>query len=1048
MSSLSIIALYNQDLQDDASFLAGFVARSELAAFLLQRLRQTPPNAMAEHQLIVGQRGMGKTSLLRRVAIGLAQDPALGDRFIPLRFREEQYNVVSLDRFWRNCAESLAEWCEDHSPRSQFPGLFDRMSDSDDWRDAQAVAEAFLAETKARSARAVLLVDNLDLILDALSSSENWALRRTLQAPGGPILYGATTHLPDQTANRDAAFYEFFRVHLLAPLSADELISCLRRLAHARGPSGERVLKILAAEPERLRALHDFTGGNPRVLALTYRLLESENTNDAFADLEALLDQVTPFYKGRIEEYLTKQQRAVIDAIALNWNPITSHDLAAATAIEVTTISSQITRLRNDGLIEEVELAGARAGYQMAERFFNIWYLMRHGTRRTRNRVSWLTKFLVWFYPAEDLRRMADEKKRTSGQTSSPNYYREALDGAVEFLSSGGGTLANAAAQLEVASLARAASASPATAGGGQSANTPVQRLAESDRIIAELQACGQADGSARLARALVNKGFALRRLGRDQEAITAYAEVVDRFGAASEPALREQVARALINKGGALRGLERGEEAIAAFDEVVDRFGAASEPALREVIARALINKGAALRGLERGEEAIATYDRVVDRFGAASEPALREQVAWALINKGVALRGLERGEEAIAAYDKLVDRFSAASEPALRELVAWALVNKGVALVGLERGEEAIAACDEVVDRFGVASEPALREQVARAIVYKGFVLRGLGRGEEAIAGFDEVVDRFGAASEPALREQVARALINKGVALRGLGRGEEAIAGFDEVAGRFGASSEPALREHVAWALISKGAALDRLGRGEEAIAAFDEVVDRFGKAVEASLRERVADALVNKGNLLADQLGRLVEAETAYRAAIDASPTAALIATGNIAWILVATDRSAEALSFRHALADLPAAGLALFDSALELIADNFGAAAAHLDRALAAGLTSDTWDFLDDLQRFLRLADARGYGEKLIGHFEAAGHAERLAPVYAALVAFVRGERHLLNFSPEVRGPASKIYRSLVAPLRRQDGETPAPTGSRRGRPPKRRARKA
>ena len=64
------------------------------------------PTAIAEHQLIIGQRGMGKTSLLRRIAIGVAQDAALDGRFIPLRFREEQYNVVSPDPFWRNCADS------------------------------------------------------------------------------------------------------------------------------------------------------------------------------------------------------------------------------------------------------------------------------------------------------------------------------------------------------------------------------------------------------------------------------------------------------------------------------------------------------------------------------------------------------------------------------------------------------------------------------------------------------------------------------------------------------------------------------------------------------------------------------------------------------------------------------------------------------------------------------------------------------------------------------------------------------------------------------
>ena len=541
MTSLSIIALYNQDLQDDAAFLAGFVARDELAEFLLNQLRRASPNAMAEHHLLVGQRGMGKTSLLRRLAIGATQDAELGRRFIPLRFREEQYNVLSLDRFWRNCAESLAEWCEDHRPQSEFPALFDRMSASADWRDAQTILDAFLAETKAQGARALLLVDNLDLILDALSPDENWALRRALQAPGGPLLYGASLHMPHQTADRDAAFYEFFRPHVLEPLSADELIGCLRRLALAREEQGERVLKILAVEPERLRALHAFTGGNPRVLALTYRLLETENTDAAFADLEVLLDQTTPFYRGRIEEYQAKQQRAVIDAIALNWDPITSRALAEATAIEVTTISSQLARLRNDGLIEEVELAGARAGYQMAERFFNIWYLMRHGTRRTRNRVSWLSKFLVWFYPADDLRRMAAERSPARRAEHGPDYYREALDGAIEFVESRRGA----------AGVPRATLSEPSAA--DEEPKTPQQWLRASDATIARLAGSERPEELAELASALVNKGVALGDLGRPEEEIAAYDAVVARFGDAAEPPLRKLVAWALANKGVAL---------------------------------------------------------------------------------------------------------------------------------------------------------------------------------------------------------------------------------------------------------------------------------------------------------------------------------------------------------------------------------------------------------------------------------------------------------------------------------------------------------------
>jgi hypothetical protein len=51
---------------------------------------------------------------------------------------------------------------------------------------------------------------------------------------------------------------------------------------------------------------------------------------------------------------------------------------------------------------------------------------------------------------------------------------------------------------------------------------------------------------------------------------------------------VREWVAKALFNKGVALGQLNRSAEAIKAYEEVVERFGAATEAPLQEVVAAA----------------------------------------------------------------------------------------------------------------------------------------------------------------------------------------------------------------------------------------------------------------------------------------------------------------------------------------------------------------------------------------------------------------------------------------------------------------------------
>src|SRR5438128_1508789 len=160
-------SLYNQSRLGDDDFVANFVARHDVLDALLRRLRATGKRDTGLHHVLIGARGMGKTSLLRRVAIAVNRDGALAARYVPLSFREEQYNVLNLGDFWRNCGEALAEWGETNG-HPDLAGRLDRMIDRGEWSDAEAAAERFADEMKALGRRAILLVDNLDLILAAL----------------------------------------------------------------------------------------------------------------------------------------------------------------------------------------------------------------------------------------------------------------------------------------------------------------------------------------------------------------------------------------------------------------------------------------------------------------------------------------------------------------------------------------------------------------------------------------------------------------------------------------------------------------------------------------------------------------------------------------------------------------------------------------------------------------------------------------------------------------------------------------------------------------
>lgn len=439
MGDLLQLAIYNPAILKDSDFLAGFVARRETADDIIKRLRDITPRSLAKHRLILGQRGMGKTSLLRRIALAVRDDEGLAEILLPLTFREEQYNVHNLHTFWCNCLDALG----DHFERSEQPDKaaeVDRQvagltrakrgpASEDEGEEALTTLKTW---SKREGKRILLLIDNIDLILDGLAR-QHWILRRTLQEQGSIIVIGAATAYLEATSDPKGAFYDFFQVTVLERLTQDELLACLRGLAEVRGEQGRKVLHILNTDPGRIRTLHDLTGGNLRTLVLLYMLLERDADDEVMHDLERLLDEVTVLYKARVED-LAPQTRVVLDAVALNWNPVTAAKVAEITGMETSAVSTQLDRLVRNGLLEKVSIStSGRTAFQLGERFFNIWYLMRHGPRRQRTRLLWLTGFLRGFYSPQQLTEKAKTLLRRRGMGGEPlGHYCLALGDAVD----------------------------------------------------------------------------------------------------------------------------------------------------------------------------------------------------------------------------------------------------------------------------------------------------------------------------------------------------------------------------------------------------------------------------------------------------------------------------------------------------------------------------------------------------------------------------------------------------------------------------------------
>src|SRR6266581_7144294 len=101
------LALYNPSLLPPDVLLAEFTARRPLLNSLLDIIRHNAPGKPQQHALLVGARGLGKTTTLWAVAYSVKRDPELSRQWQPVVFDEESRRVGDLADFW---LEAIRQW--------------------------------------------------------------------------------------------------------------------------------------------------------------------------------------------------------------------------------------------------------------------------------------------------------------------------------------------------------------------------------------------------------------------------------------------------------------------------------------------------------------------------------------------------------------------------------------------------------------------------------------------------------------------------------------------------------------------------------------------------------------------------------------------------------------------------------------------------------------------------------------------------------------------------------------------------------------------------
>ena len=780
---------YSPGFLSDQELIDSFCVRRAEFASLVETLREIEGNSNV-HRMVIGPRGSGKTTLLLRVAAEVRQDPKLSAKFFPLVLSEENYEVSTCGEFWLDCLGQLADQLPSREDAPDLRLSYEDLRQVRDDRDlGNRCLAALLEFADYEGKRLLIIAENLNMMFEEMDDRDaGWRLRRVLQTEPRISLFASATSRFDEIDHPDHALYDFFEVLSLRRLGTRECADLWTRV------SGKKTLD------REIRSIEILTGGNPRLVAIVARFGGGLSFRTLLDEILDLVDDHTEYFKSHLES-LPPQERRVYLALASLWKPATSKEIAARARLTTSHCSAHIKRLMRRGAVEERGGTARRKVYYVTERMYNIYYLLRKRGGPSEV-IRALIRFMAAYYSADELIAVGASIAR-------------------EAMSSKAGERA-----LAVVAVARLAESLP------RHRALFLERLPnEFVREVGRTEILKYAEGPDALASLVGRLGtlYSDRKLG---EAIEACEEIVARFGSSDHPSVIERVAEARLNKGAILAELGRMEDAIRVFDDIVKCSASHDGPGnTDDHWAAALTNKGLALANLGREAEAVEAFDEVVSRFGRSDLPDILEKVSRAAFNKGIALSELGRNEEALRTYSDAVELIQRSVAPEVVERAFKACVNKAGVQAELGRLDESLETYEDALKTLAAHEEISKPEYEAKVLLNRAETLRRLNRTSEALEACKKalrLVDSAGANATET--ELTAETLFEKAVVLEGMGQHEEALDSYSDLIARFMGSQVTAVFGLAVSAVVNKTLRLDVLGRIDEALSTY-EVLDQY-------------------------------------------------------------------------------------------------------------------------------------------------------------------------------------------------------------------------
>ncbi len=715
--------LYNPAQLTPDELKASFVARKKTLAEMLRLIREQQRGRPCQHMLLIGPRGMGKTTLGLRFLHAVGESPDLAANWQPVPFYEESYDVGNLADFWLVALRHLTRATEDSQWEDRANAL------AQDERDTERLAAYALAALmdfcRASGKRLILFVENLDAVFEQLRDErEVHALRASLIECPNILLVGSANAVFEAIRGHGEPFYEFFRLFLLEGLGQEETLRILETLAACDGKPG--IAETLRHERGRLETLRRLTGGNPRLLVLACRLLIESPLGSAFEDLERLIDEQTPYFKARIEE-LPGQSRKVFHCLAEGWKPMLAREVADAANLNSSHASAQLKQLMEKGYAKEIRLRGAkRTRYEVSDRFYNIYYLLRF-SRAGRDRLERLVAFLHDLFGPSGMRTMYPAALTAlRADNSRDGEASDLLAILAGYVAGDKDFKGREDWQREALDLAK-------------------NIIGPNAPVVEKIQEAFAGQDQERFKRVgeWMRRSITLIKDGRFKDAIAALERILEHIRPSDSSGLRLMAIGALANKGYAFFGLKRHEDAIATWEQVSEYIRPDDPVELRNVTTQVHHLNSTTLTELGRYEEAIVAWQRITEYVRLDDPVDSRQLAAKALNAKGDILAKLERHEEALVTWERVAEYVRADDPTELRGVAISSLHRKAIILVELERYKEVIVALRRPSAYLRPDDPIEIHHTAAEGLIVGSRVSNLLGKHDEAEADCRRAID-----------------------------------------------------------------------------------------------------------------------------------------------------------------------------------------------------------------------------------------------------------------------------------------------------------------